>query len=120
MAHILVIDDEPMIRSLIRRILSSQNHVIREASNGMEGLDLIEQYHFDLIITDVLMPQLGGLGFISKVRKVRPCARIIIVTACSEGHEFNRLLEKKIISRIFYKPFDISIFQRSISELLAS
>ena len=60
MANILVIDDERSIRSLLRAVLESENHHVLEASNGRVGLELYRERSFDLIITDLTMPEMEG------------------------------------------------------------
>ena len=56
MAHILVIDDDSSIRTLLRRVLESAGHEVMEASNGRIGLDVQREAPADLIITDIFMP----------------------------------------------------------------
>ena len=60
MATILIIDDQESIRALLRTMLEAAGHKVMGASNGRIGLDLYRQKPTDLIITDILMPELNG------------------------------------------------------------
>ena len=75
MARILIIDDEPNVRSMLRRMLHQAGHQVSEAGNGAEGIDLYERDPPDLIITDILMPEKEGRAFRSwRERKNRNLA----------------------------------------------
>ena len=60
MATILIIDDQESIRALLRTTLEAEGHEVMEASNGCIGLDLYRQRPTDLVITDILMPELSA------------------------------------------------------------
>jgi len=61
MATVLVIDDQITMRALLRAVLEGDNHQVLEASNGRDGLELYQARSADLIITDMLMPEMNGL-----------------------------------------------------------
>ena len=61
MASILIVDDERSLRALLRAVLERENHHVFEASNGRIGLELYRERAFDLIITDLTMPEMYGL-----------------------------------------------------------
>ena len=61
MATIMVIDDEPSIRGLLREVLERSGHTVVEAKDGREALDLYQKQKADLLIMDLLMPEVDGL-----------------------------------------------------------
>ncbi|MCZ6632691.1 MAG: response regulator, partial [bacterium] len=69
MARILVIDDEEPIQLAVQAMLGKENHEILTASNGEIGLELLRTEPFDLIITDILMPEKGGIEVIAEIQK---------------------------------------------------
>jgi two-component system response regulator (stage 0 sporulation protein F) len=75
MPRILVIDDERMVRILLREVLERAGHEVLEATDGAMGLEIFEGEPTDLIITDIRMPGMGGLEFISALRSHRCCRR---------------------------------------------
>ena len=67
--NILVLEDESVIRDVVDEILIKEGYTIVTASDGEEGYNRVKKEHFDLIITDIKMPKIGGLEFIKKIRE---------------------------------------------------
>lgn len=67
MAKILVIDDEKIMRILIKTVLDAENHDVSVAVDGLEGLELFKSERFDLVITDIIMPNKTGIDVIYEV-----------------------------------------------------
>ncbi len=81
MANVLVIDDEPTVRQLLRRVLERAGHRVAEAANGVEACGLMFPCGaFDLVMIDLIMPRLGGLEVIKMVRAHTPRTRIIAMS----------------------------------------
>lgn len=78
--RILVVDDERGIREGCRRILSGEHSTVEAAENGKEGLDRVKAGPFDLLLVDLMMPVMGGLEMMDKVRDFDPEIIIIVVT----------------------------------------
>ena len=80
MTKILVVDDELTIRSLFEEVLKDANHSVKSASNGKEALAILKKETFDLLITDIIMPELDGLELIREIRKTSPDIKIIAMS----------------------------------------
>ena len=78
---ILVVDDDRLVRSFITTILKEDGHRVEEAESGRSGLEKFQGADFDLVVTDLRMPDLSGLDLIREGRKLRPESRWIIITA---------------------------------------
>jgi YesN/AraC family two-component response regulator len=65
--RILVVDDEAVIRKLLKTVLASRRYEVWEAENGLPGLEMAKQQPCDLVITDQIMPLLNGLDMISRL-----------------------------------------------------
>ncbi len=78
---ILVVDDDPLIRSFLSTVLKEEGHRVEEADSGISGLEKFRAAEFDLVITDLRMPDFSGLDLIREGRKLRPESRWIIITA---------------------------------------
>ena len=78
---ILVVDDDRLVRSFISTILKEDGHRVEEAGSGRSGLEKFQGADFDLVVTDLRMPDLSGLDLIREGRKLRPESRWIIITA---------------------------------------
>ena len=78
---ILVVDDDRLVRSFISTLLKEDGHRVEEAESGQSGLEKFQAADFDLVVTDLRMPDLSGLDLIREGRKLRPESRWIIITA---------------------------------------
>ena len=86
LAHILVVDDDDGIRSLVKKYLNENNYIVTTAANAEEAIEKIEVIEFDLIILDIMMPGKSGLDFIEENRKKLETP-IILLTAKGEAEE---------------------------------
>ncbi len=85
MARVLVIDDAPIMRKTLRSVLESSGHRVVEAADGVEGSVRQAEYPFDLVITDIVMPNKGGIHTIQDLRRDYPDLKIIAISA--DGYE---------------------------------
>lgn len=82
--HILIVDDERDIRQLLREMLTLEGHEVAEATNGAEALTRLRDASFDLVLTDVRMPNLSGVELLRRVREVSPSTEVVVATAYAE------------------------------------
>lgn len=80
MAHILVVDDDPQIREIFRRVLEGSGHEVTQAQDGLAGGRMFRQKPADLVITDIYMPEREGLETIRELKRDFPGVRIIAIT----------------------------------------
>lgn len=80
MARILLVDDEPLLRETLKIALQAAGHVVSMAQNGAAALALLTDQSFDVIVTDILMPETDGLEMIMRVRKESGNVRIIAMS----------------------------------------
>jgi YesN/AraC family two-component response regulator len=80
MAKILLVDDEALVVDTLSSALESKGHTIVTAANGLEGLKRFAEGGFDLVITDIIMPDKEGIGMIMEMRSVMPAAKIIAIS----------------------------------------
>ena len=80
MARILIIDDEPQIRSMLTLMLEREGYEVVEASDGVAGIKIYRQNPVDLIITDLIMPNKDGIGMIIDLKKEFPDVKIIAMS----------------------------------------
>ena len=83
MAKILVVDDNLLIRTLLRDSLEEAGHEVVEATDGVDGTDVFLETWPDLVITDLIMPKLGGLSFIKEIRARSPDTRVIALSGAA-------------------------------------
>ena len=85
MSLILVVDDEEFIRTLIKEVLDRQGHTVITASSGREAFELCHERSFDLLITDLAMPDMDGLELIRSLRKVHKDLPILAISGAFNG-----------------------------------
>lgn len=103
MAHILVADDEPGIRAVIREYAEFEGHTVSEAADGMEALKLAEQEEFDIAVLDVMMPRLDGFSTCKELRKRKD---IPVLMLSARGEEYDKLFGFEIgVDDYMVKPF---------------
>lgn len=77
---VLVIDDEEIVRISCRRALSPEGYEVSQAQNGIEGLQMLEKERYDLVLTDLKMPDMDGIEVLRIIRKKWPEVQVIIIT----------------------------------------
>ncbi len=103
MYNILVVDDEARIRSIIKKYAEFEGHTITEAGDGMEAIRLCRSLQFDIIIMDIMMPELDGFSACREIRKITQTP-IIILSA--RGEEYDKINGFSIgIDDYVVKPF---------------
>ena len=80
MERVLVIDDEPQIRSMLRLMLERAGYEVREAPDGLEGIRSYRENPADLIISDLIMPNKDGIGMMIELKKEFPDIKIIAMS----------------------------------------
>jgi DNA-binding response OmpR family regulator len=117
---ILIIDDDEKILANLYHFLKSKNYDVTPALDGFEGLKLFENHPqgFDLIITDIVMPQVSGTGLISTIKKRFPDTPIIAMSGWGE-YPGAFALESQA-DMVLSKPFELSDLDKAIYELISS
>jgi CheY-like chemotaxis protein len=80
MERVLVIDDEPQIRSMLRLMLERAGYEVEEAPDGMEGIRIYRENPVDLIVSDLIMPNKDGIGMMIELKKEFPDIKIIAMS----------------------------------------
>lgn len=88
MSKILVVDDEEMIRTLIKKYAEFEGHEVFEAKNGLESIELVRNNDYDVVIMDVMMPELDGFSAAKEIRKIK---NIPIIILSARGEEYDKI-----------------------------
>ena len=117
MANILVIDDSAMSRRILRRILESAGHQVREADDGMVALEQYLLDQPDLVLLDMTMRGMHGLDVLSKLREMDPHARVIVATADIQ-RSTRELVDAAGGSGFVSKPFEAERLLSAVTTVL--
>ena len=88
MYHILVVDDESRIRAIIKKYAEFEGHQVTEAGDGMEAVTLCRTHDYDIIIMDIMMPELDGF---SACREIRKISQTPIIMLSARGEEYDKI-----------------------------
>ncbi len=119
--NILVIDDEPAICKSVQERLTMEGYKVWTAPNGRKGLGLYHDHSFDLVITDVLMPELDGLEVVRMLRRLSTSLPIIAMSGGGK-RDLDFLVEAGEFgaTRTISKPFRLDEFVAMVHDLLDS
>jgi hemerythrin-like metal-binding protein len=119
-AKILVVDDDSLVRASLRTALEYAGHEVVEAANGREGVDFFRGMHADLVITNIVMPEMDGLEEIKELERTNPEIKIIVISGYDDrdGGGYLDLAQKYGAQRTFTKPFDVGEVETAVRELL--
>jgi len=115
---LLIDDDESVLANLC--YFSDKKYDVSSASDGLEGLKLLEteEQGFDLVITDLVMPNISGVGLIAIIKKKFPSLPVIAITGWGEHPE--ELATEFQADQILEKPFELSELDKVINQLISS
>ena len=120
MARILVVDDEEMIRAMLRKVLERAGHEAGGAADGNEALRLQRENAADVVVTDIIMPDMDGTELIIILKREFPDTKIIAISGGGRiGPQGYLQLAKRFgADRTFGKPFEVSDFMEAVDEVL--
>lgn len=118
MARVLVVDDEEILRMLIRDTLEDMGYEIEEAENGQEALERVTQEHYDLMILDYMMPHVTGIEVIERLpAQIKANLPILMLTAKSQEEDRQKVFEKGV-DYFMSKPFSPVKLMEVVEDIL--
>ena len=117
-ARILVVDDRPTSRAVVKGVLSSSDYIVEEAASGAQALALIESRAFDLVILDILMPDMDGIAVLREIRALYAELPVIMATVKHRSGDMVDALEKGANDYVT-KPIDFPVLFARIQRQIA-
>ena len=120
MPTVLIVDDEELIRSLIRKSLVRTGYEVIEADNGIEAMKLLKGNNVKLLIADLVMPKKGGLELIMEVNSDYPNLKRIAISGKlpTNNESITELTDNFGVDAVFSKPFEIFNLLKVVKSLL--
>jgi CheY-like chemotaxis protein len=117
---ILVVDDEPAFREMIRLILEEDGHEVLLAANGIEALKTLraDYQKLGLVILDLRMPGLDGLGVLKELRELAPHLPVLVTTGYASDEEKKEALAQGA-QRVLEKPYRVNDLRTALAELMS-
>src|SRR5512146_2697430 len=118
MATILLAEDEDSVGAFITRALTQQGHQVTRVADGLAALAALAAQPFDLLLTDIVMPQLDGIALALKASKDYPSMKILLMTGYAHERQRAHNLEA-LVHRVIEKPFTLDDICAAVDEELA-
>lgn len=113
MSSVLIVDDEEMIREEFREALEFEDFSVTTAASAIEALKICDDMEFDVIISDLKMPKMGGLEFLRELRTRKVDAKLFVVSGHGAKSNEDEALEVGAVA-CFSKPLDVDLLVESI------
>jgi len=118
MKNILVAEDDEKMRNGLVEILKGEGYHVDSAENGQKGLEMLKEKDFDVVLSDLIMPIMGGMEFLRNIKQIKPGTSVIFITGF--GTIENAVEAIKVgASDYITKPFKIDEVQSKIKKVLA-
>ncbi len=118
--NILLVEDSPTIRNLLRLMLKQHGFTVSTAGDGLEGLEVLSRTQVDLVITDVNMPRMDGFTFITRIRAQAAHANLPIIVLSTESTSRNRQEGINLGANLYLtKPVPPQVLVEEVEKLLA-
>jgi len=116
MASILLVEDDDLLRIMLKELLTRSGYEVSEASDGRRVCNMHQEQRFDLVITDLVMPDIDGLAVIMELRRVDQNVRIIAMSGALQGRakEYLRIAQKLGAQLTLVKPFGNEEFLEAV------
>lgn len=119
MARILVAEDEDAVREFIERALTHRGHEVTAAIDGIGALEALAREAFDLLLTDIVMPELDGIALALKVAKDYPDIPILLISGYAAERQRAHNLDV-LIHRVISKPFTLEEICTAVEDVLGA
>lgn len=113
-AKVLIVDDDPAIRRVLRRVLENGGHQVLEAEDGNRVLDLARTERFSMVLLDLHMPRLDGIATLSHIRDIDPDVPVIMITGDGNNKRVPLAAERGACE-FLTKPFDLEVLRSLVS-----
>lgn len=118
MATILVAEDDTAVREFVKRALEKDKHEVTAVADGMEALDALAVGEFDMLLSDIVMPELDGIALALKVSKDHPDLPILLMTGYAAERQRAHNLDA-LIHDVISKPFSLTDIRAAAARTLA-
>lgn len=120
MPKILLIDDDPTVQNVFGQFLRGAGYEVETADNGKKGMMMMEADRPDLIITDIMMPEMDGLEILLKIRKMHDNMPVIAISGGMRALPINFLHQARVFGarQVFEKPVPLGVLGSAVKELI--
>jgi DNA-binding NtrC family response regulator len=120
-SRILIIEDDSDLRQVLKIMLEKAQYFVTEAENGISGIKAFKKEKFDLVITDIIMPEKEGIETIFELKKINSEVKIIAISGGGRiaASEYLNMAKNFGVAKVLSKPFKKEIFLSSVKDILS-
>ena len=118
---ILIVDDNKNFLIMLSDFLNNKGFIVEVSDNGSEALKIFSDFIPDIVITDIVMPDIDGIELLLQLRKTNPDVKVIVMSGGNRGHAdaYLHMAEKLGANAILSKPFELTELMQEIKNLQA-
>jgi two-component system response regulator MprA len=117
MTRVLVVDDDAAIRTLVARVFLRQGYEVDTATDGVEAIEAVDRSRYDLMLLDLMMPRIDGIGVITHLgARNEPIPCIVVMTAAVP--DILKRMDRRLIAAVITKPFELAELLRTADDAL--
>ena len=117
--RILIVDDEALVCWSLSRALQEEGYEVSTAQSGEEALDIMTEWKFDLVVTDLRLPQLNGMDLLREIKRRFPKCKVLMISAFGTPRVRDEAMKEGVL-QFFDKPFDIKELRESVRSALGT
>ena len=117
--RILVVDDEPVVSSMLCDVLATAGYVVASAASGAEALDLVPIFNPSVVLLDLTMPGMSGMEVLQHLRREYPRSPVVILSGNQDAEIKRRALEAGAFDYLT-KPFSLALMRAAVKAAIAS
>ena len=116
---ILVVDDNKTFLTMLDDFLVDNDYVVETSDNGAEALKKFAEFVPDVVVTDIVMPDIDGIELLLQLRKIKPDVKVIVMSGGNRGHAdaYLHMADKLGANAILNKPFELAELTQAINNL---
>ena len=116
---ILIVDDNTKFLSMLNEFLCENDYIVETSDNGSDALKKFSDFIPDIVLTDIVMPDIDGIELLLNIRKINPTVKVIVMSGGNRGHAdaYLHMADKLGANAILNKPFELSELIQKIKKI---
>ncbi|MEY7851685.1 response regulator [Natrarchaeobius sp. A-rgal3] len=116
--NVLIVDNSEVIRTVLREAISEEFHVVAEAEDGADAIEIAETAEIDVVIMDIVMPGVDGIEATATIKELHPDAKVIFCTSVTQQERMKPAIEAGADGYVT-KPFENSTIQNALDDVIS-
>lgn len=115
--NVSIVDNSEAMRDVLREAISDEFHVVAEAGNGAEAVEVVESHDVDVVVMDIVMPEVDGIEATARIKEMCPDVKVVFCTSVTQEERMKPAIEAGADGYVM-KPFEYSTIQQAIHDVV--